>query len=189
MKKLLLVILLAACTSAPVEKKESAVIPPEKPVAVIQGNIGFACDTYCTDKEKSRLAKAEKLANEMIQSQCFEKFWMKAELDSAQNKNKSNAELLNQLKTARFTAPVHYYYSLKNVVGYRNPGKPDIYFNRKYHNNFNECNTVSNAIHEWSHAALEWDHDYKATERRPRSGPYTLNAAADKCCFKDKILQ
>lgn len=187
----ILLILLVGCKK---QEAPSAVDPVETPPvatnpSLIHDGIRFKCDEKCTAVEVQRLAAAQKLANEMIHSPCFEKFWLARKLDPVQTKNKTNAELLLQLRTTIFEAPVEYYYSWKSTIGYRDPGNPKIHFNRKYHDGFNECNTVSNGVHEWTHSALEWEHDYKDTARRPYSGPYSVNAGADKCCFKNKILE
>lgn len=187
-----ILLFLAACSSAPV--KNPTVTEPPQVVATpnhARGHIGFICDADCTPEEVKRLAAAEKLSNEMVHSECFEKFWLKVKLDPGQTKGVPNAKLLEQLREANVTVPVHYYYTWKNVVGARDPGKPDLWFNRKYHNGFNECNTVSNALHEWTHSALEWEHHYYSRDRDAApglSGPYAINDGADKCCFKDKIL-
>ncbi len=177
--KYLLALFLAACTTNQITK-ESATNPPA-PIVAEKGKAGFICDADCTDKEKTKLASAEILVNKVFQSECFEKFFLARELEQKYLNGKSNQEILNKLRTTVLAVPVHYYYSWKGVVGYRQPPKPDIYFNRKFHNNFDTCNTASNAAHEWSHS-LGFEHDFKATATRPFSVSYSINAGFDKCC-------
>lgn len=177
--KYLLAFLLAACTATQTVK-ESATNPPPATTAEI-GKAGFICDADCTDKEKTKLASAEVLVNKVFQSECFAKFFLARELEQKYLKGQSNAAILKKLQSTVLAVPVHYYYSWRGVVGYRQPPKPDIYFNRKFHNNFDACNTASNAAHEWSHS-LGFEHDFNSTSTRPFSVPYSINAGFDKCC-------
>lgn len=140
----------------------------------------FCADAYaCLPYEREKVIAAEQRGIEVMNSQCFADFMQKRRL--VQTNGKTPAQVVSDLRENNLEAPVHYYYEESNVVGYRNPPKPDIYFNRYFHNNYGVCATASNAAHEWSHS-IGYDHDYEPTARRPYSVPYSINAAFTACC-------
>lgn len=158
---------------SPLPKPVPSPIPEVKKVG-----IGFKC-VDCTMKEQSKVIKAEKLANEIVQSKCFEDFvikWKPIDLNG-----KTAKQFVQHLRTTTLEVPVHYYDGKCSVVGYRNVGEPDIYFNRCSHDYYNACDTGSNGTHEWSHV-LGYDHPFRNTPTRGRTGPYTINHAFDACC-------
>lgn len=165
------------------------VTPTVKPSPIpmptgLPGNIGFKCTASCTQDERVRVSQAEIVANQVVHSECFKEFMSRLGLLDEDGNSYDASEVrdvIKDLTTTPLTVPVHYYYSSKNVVGYRNIGADDIYFNRRYHNFYNACDTASNAVHEWSHP-LGYGHPFNPTSWRGRTVPYGINQAIDKCC-------
>lgn len=173
---------------SPVVTKPSPLPSPTITAAPAKGKIGFRCAT-CNESERKRVAEAEKVANEVVQTSCFSNFMLNwGLLDEYGNKIKDPKKVVAHLRSAKLTVPVHYYYSRKGVVGYRNVGEPDIYFNRKFHDYYGACDTASNAVHEWSHV-LDYGHPFKPTSWRGRTVPYAINNAFDQCCEGSKGLR
>lgn len=140
-------------------------------------HIGFHCVT-CTSAEKKKVADAEKLVNELVQGECFEKFLLARPMIWTEGKTRKG--VLDSIKTANLTVPVHFYRGRCKVVGYRNTWAPDVYFNRCHHDYYDAVDTASNALHEWTHP-LGYGHPWKATRDRGYTVPYSMNAAVEKC--------
>lgn len=51
------------------------------------------------------------------------------------------------------TYPIHFYRAETPTIGYMNPGHPEIYLNRRYHDTFSYCHTAANVAHELAHQA------------------------------------
>ena len=143
--------------------------------------LGIYCPSQmdCNTYEQEKVIQAEQRGIQVIASKCFSDFMLKRKL--IQTNGKTPAEVVKDLRENPLIVPVHYYYENSSVVGYRQPPWPDIYFNRKFHNNYGTCATASNAAHEWSHS-IGYGHDFEATARRPYSVPYSINAASTACC-------
>lgn len=157
--------------------------PPPRPAPVEipstpGSGIHFSPVRNYTFEETQVLIVAESLANQLVKSQCFENFMVKRNL--IDTNGKTALEVVQSLKID-LTIPVEMYYKNNNVVGYRTPPAPDIYTNRKYHQGATACARASNLFHEWSHT-VGYTHSYKATKTRPRSVPYSINAAVEVCC-------
>lgn len=59
------------------------------------------------------------------------------------------------------------------TVGYTYPDQADIFMNAYYFDSFREEQIAGNVAHEWMHK-LGFDHDFRATTRRPYSVPYAV---------------
>jgi hypothetical protein len=157
--------------------------PQQSPGTVttpLHKGVHFSPLRYHTTEEKEVVAVAEKLSNDLLQSKCFENFMVTRGL--IDTNGKTAIQVVEDLKTKNLTVPVEMYSAWwSNVVGYRQPPAPDVYTNRKFHAGATACSRGSNLLHEWSHSA-DYDHSYKATALRPRSVPYSINAAFDVCC-------
>ncbi len=144
-----------------------------------KGRIQFSPAKGYTKGELEVLEVAEVLANKLVASSCFENFMVNRNL--IQTNNKSRAEVVKHLRYSHLAVPVVMYYRNNNVVGYRQPPSITIYTNRKFHAGSTACARGSNLTHEWSHA-LGYGHTSRATYSRPRSVPYSINAAFQACC-------
>ena len=65
------------------------------------------------------------------------------------------------------------WYKKWSVVGYGNPGQPEIFMNSYYFNSFTLADIAGNMAHEWCHK-IGFDHDFNRTSRRPYSVPYAI---------------
>lgn len=137
------------------------------------GHIGFSC-VECNAEEKIKVAAAELRANKVVQAPCFEKFMLGWGL--LWTNDKTPAQVVAEIRAARLTVPVHYYYENSSTVGYRNTDKPDLYFNRRFHVFYDVNETASNGAHEWSHV-LGYDHPVRRKSWRGRTVPYAINHA------------
>lgn len=158
--------------------------PPKKPTPVIingepGSGVHFAPARNYSFEELEVLAVSEKLSNDLFKSKCFEDFMVKRNL--IDTNGLTAIEVVTKLKTSDLTVPVEMYYKNNNVVGYRQPPAPDIFTNRKFHKGATACSRGSNLAHEWSHP-LGFTHSFSATRSRPRSVPYSINAAFEVCC-------
>lgn len=166
----------ASCVAASGVVLGAAALPPRG------DNLLFPC-AECDDTQKTKVALAQAMANKIVASDCFHDFMVKRPL--IQTNGETPEQVVTDLRTAKQAAPVHYY--LKRfgvggrVIGYRQPPKPDIYFNNKFHKYYGVCDTASNASHEWSHV-IGYDHAFNATKDRGYSVPYSINAAFEACC-------
>lgn len=171
----------AASKAKPIPSPTPLLLPSPAPIASVRPQAGFLC-IECTEGEKAKLQAAQGLANRLLPSPCFRSFLEGWGLIDTQGKTAS--QVVDHLAGASLTVPVHYYRGRCRVVGYRNPGAPDLYFNRCHHDAFNACQTASNALHEWSHV-LGYTHPFKATSTRGRTVPYAINRAIEACCTNE----
>ena len=103
--------------------------------------------------------------NGLTNLQVYNKIMAGAEEFPQQTAANNVIDLSVQLYTSGWTG--------RNVIGYTNPSTPTIYMNTYFYNYATPIETASNMIHEWTHK-LGFDHDYKATARRPYSVPYAV---------------
>mgnify|MGYP007083436608 CR=1 FL=1 len=138
-------------------------------------------------KETENLKIAEKLANTVVQSTCFERFMLARKMNGMNGKTRQ--QVVDHLRSTKLTVPVKMYYTSKNVIGYRQPPSPTVHTNRKYHGvNSGKSNRyrASNLTHEWSHVL-----GYKHAFRNPSqySVPYSITAAFNACMnIKGELL-
>lgn len=155
--------------------------PPEGLPDDVPMNIQFSPITNYGPRETENLKAAERLANVVVQSACFEKFMVSRKM--IQMNGKTRQQVVDHLKSTKLTVPVTMYYSSKNVIGYRSPPSPVVHTNRKYHgvnSGKSDRYRASNLTHEWSHV-LGYKHDFHATASRPYSVPYSITAAFNAC--------
>ena len=174
--KLILLILLTACSTAP--QKEPAQITV-KPVPVVS-LVNVLSTTNFTEKEKEKLAAYIPVMNNTIASKCFSDFLTSRNM--IKTSNKTAEQVIHDLRTRQVEVHlIAYYKRFSKVHGYTYPDVNKIWLNRKYHSSASLCSEASNLGHELSHK-LGYGHNYKATQSRPFSVPYTINAAFTFCC-------
>ncbi len=61
----------------------------------------------------------------------------------------------------------------RNVVGYTTESSDTVTTNRRFFGSFSEAEVAGHLGHEWLHK-LGFEHDFKATARRPSSVPYAV---------------
>ena len=164
--------------SSPTEVPQNPSVPGNGNVPA-ERRIQFSPVVFYKAQELEVLEIATRLSNEVTASSCFKNFMAKRSL--VQTGGLTNQEVITKVSTTKLTVPVQMYYQNNGVIGYRNPPKPTIYTNRKFHAGASACARASNLTHEWSHV-LGFKHDFKRTKRRPFSVPYSIGAAFEICC-------
>ncbi len=140
----------------------------------------------CTSAEKIRIAKVEDLLKTFIESKCFEDSWRSFKRIEQTNGLDADAIIWKVRLSEVKDIPIVFYWPTwkqsKNVIGYTYPGQPEIYLNRTFRedNTWTVWSELSNEFHEILHK-LGFDHDFKATERRPFSVPYRGNRVVELC--------
>jgi hypothetical protein len=152
-----------------------------RPEPTTKARIGFRCTSSCSKQEREKVERAEVLVNEIVASKCFKDFMLSWGLLDENGKRVNAEKVVSHIRSTTLEVPVVYYYQNNGVVGYRQPPSITVHFNRKFHNYYNDCDTASNALHEWSHA-LEYGHPFNPTSWRGRTVPYALNNAVEECC-------
>lgn len=118
----------------------------------------------CTGFEAQKIHLAQTLVNQVTRTQCF------ADSMYAQG---IGDYWIDAIKGARQNLPVYFYRQNNNVVGFMNPGSPNIYLNRTFHDSFTACKTGSNVTHELVHV-LGFRHKADVA--------YAANYAFEQCC-------
>jgi len=181
--KLLLLTVFILLVSIPNAYSRGAKPPQVKPLPpalqTSKPGVTFSPVKNYTEEELSVLIVAEKLANDLLKSQCFQTFMVNRKL--IETNSKTPLEVVTLLKATNLAVPVEMYYKNNGVVGYRQPPALNIFTNRKFHAGSTACSRASNLTHEWSHS-VGFGHSYRATSSRPYSVPYSINAAFSGCC-------
>lgn len=161
----------------------------------VSAKVKFSPAINYNESDLKALSVAEKLANDLFESECFKSFMSDRETGKHSSKyklhttnGKTAIEVVEHLKSSNITTPVKMYYKNNKVVGYRWTGNPTIHTNSKFHRGANACSRSSNLTHEWSHVA-GYNHTYKANRARPFSVPYSINEAFKKCCKCASMLK
>lgn len=67
----------------------------------------------------------------------------------------------------------------RNVVGYTTESSDTLTINRRFFSTYTPAEVAGNLAHEWLHK-LGFEHDFKATARRPDSVPYELGELVER---------
>jgi hypothetical protein len=67
----------------------------------------------------------------------------------------------------------------RNVVGYTTESSDTLTTNRRFFSGFEPAEIAGHVAHEWLHK-LGFEHDFKATARRPDSVPYELGELVER---------
>lgn len=137
-------------------------------------------ETNFNTRQKVKLNDSLIALDNTLHSECFEKFMLNR--DIIQTNGKTRQDVIDHLRSSTSKVRLKSYYSIKSTVGYTYPNSDTIHLNEKYHQNFNACQKASQLLHEGAHK-LGYGHDFKSTKRRPYSVPYSLNEAAEACCY------
>ena len=186
MRRLFLILSVAALGVGFASKRQATVVSDPTPTPIVE-EIGYTGRHAIfnplrnhTVEEKEAVAKAEVLVNALIDSSCFEQFFLSRGL--IQTDGRTADQVVKHIRSIKELAvPVEMYYDrFSRVVGYRQPPSLTIYTNRKFHAGTYVKDRASNLGHEWLHS-VGYGHDFKATKRRPYSVPYSFNAAMEEC--------
>lgn len=148
------------------------------------------CDETCTTEEALALGSLVKKLNDIESSDCFSKYLLDPSngLDVSQTNFLSRTDAVQLIQMALVMTKISYYSKPRNwftkviVVGYEN-GDGIIHANRLAWQNMGVCEKAANIGHEISHGPpMSFVHDFYATQRRPYSVPYEIEAAVMACC-------
>lgn len=162
------------------------VTPSSTPVQSGDIHFTFKCASTCTSAEVKRLAETEALIEKFIDSACFDTAWLSFKRLEQTNGLKNHGIIDKVRSSSVKNIPIVFYWPTwrqsKNVIGYTYPDQPEIYLNRSFRadSTWTVWSEASNLFHESLHK-IGFDHDFKATERRPYSIPYLGNRAVEFC--------
>jgi hypothetical protein len=74
----------------------------------------------------------------------------------------------------------------RGVVGYTTPSSDTVTTNRRFYSGFDESDIAGHLGHEWLHK-LGFEHDFKATARRPHSVPYALGELIESLAARPSL--
>ena len=160
--------------------------PPQNPLPVyeIGKTKGFSYQCLdCSVDEQGRLARAQGII-----FMCMSMDEFKSDLESFKRIEQDNGikDIASFIRDNGINGiQVRFYwprwYQSKNVVGYTSANDPVIYLNKAFRGkSWNDWAEASNLFHETMHK-IGFEHDFKATERRPYSVPYLANRVIEKC--------
>lgn len=198
MKNLFLIVLLVSNVAhgRAAKRYEPPVVLPSPTVEPIatpsneNGNITFKCAAACTAIEVRNIALVQKAIPFEMAKPCFSEYFTSTKYRSqlVQTNGLDRAGVVASLRSGTVKdIPIIFYWPTwkqsKNVIGYTYPDQPEIYLNRSFRSgsDWSACSEISNELHEATHK-LGYEHDFKATARRPYSVPYTAGAAIMHCC-------
>lgn len=118
----------------------------------------------CTTAEAFKIHATQTLVNNVTQSVCF---------DNEMRKLNVPYGWIDRVQNANIKIPLYYYFEDTQTIGYMNPGSPNVYLNRKFHNTMSKCRVGSNIAHELTHL-LGYRHVVDVA--------YATNFAFEQCC-------
>ena len=142
-----------------------------------------------TAKEKSRLEEARVKLEICVNHPSFKKRFFQADFsgETSQWKDRRRMDIWNHFVSGAETLSpgvdheaditqdiFNPNFWTRNVVGYTYPNTATQWINRRMFKFWKLSRVASNILHEWGHK-LGFDHDHKATKRRPFSICYQLN--------------
>ena len=201
-RRALLVLALTAVTvgmsrKAPVPSPTPSVVVSPSPAPSPSASPTSLRLTYKADKtykaaDLKDLRVAEKLINEVVQSDCWRSYFESEKTRSqlVQTNGKTRSQVVDHIQSTTKEFPITMYYTSSNVLGYRQPPSITIHTNSKYHRSksFSVCSKASNILHESTHG-IGYGHDKARTARRPYSVPYTAGYGLDHCVKKHPLCQ
>lgn len=143
-----------------------------------------------TKTETSKLERSLDLLESYINSDSFREYILNfkylGKQQFANNGGLSNEEVYNLIMSGKeVLSPTkdgvwdisvtiyNTYVRGRNVIGYTYPNTSMQWINRRFFSSFNLAQVGGNMAHEYCHK-LGFDHDFKATVRRPYSVPYVV---------------
>ena len=145
--------------------------------------------------EREKLEKATKLMGEVLNSQEFRDAVFSAEFAGKPgfaNDTRSPQEIYATIRagkenyTAEADGEVDLNVTLENfswfqrkIVGYTTESSDTLTTNRRFFSGFEASEVAGHLAHEWLHK-LGFEHDFKATARRPDSVPYELGDLVER---------
>ena len=147
-----------------------------------------------TPNEISKLIRCEGNLEKIVNSTLFKQEFLRADFsgETSQWKNKTNLEIFEHFMSGAETLQpeidneadifidIFNPKPFQSVVGYTYSYTVMQWINRKFFWALSDAGVEGNLAHEWGHK-LGFDHDFKATARRPFSICYQLNKIINFC--------
>lgn len=181
-------------------------VPTPTPTATavpVRGKIKFkAVEYYSTPAQRTVIAKAEKLVNDTIQSDCFKDFMLKRKM--IQTDGRTIPQVVDHLQTLTGESEVYMYYRcMRNwkcpfgtsAVAYREPPSKAIHMNSAFfYVGMPLCEWAGTMAHESAgHALGNYGHDFNWNAQRDFSVPYSMAGSSSSngdaftsCCKEPK---
>ncbi len=145
--------------------------------------------------ERQKLDQATKLMADVLNSKEFRDAVLSAEFDGKPgfaSDDRSPTEVYATIRAAKenYTDAAdgevdlnlnleNFSWFQRNVVGYTTESSDTLTTNRKFFSGYDATEVAGHLAHEWLHK-LGFEHDFKATARRPDSVPYELGELVEK---------
>jgi hypothetical protein len=145
--------------------------------------------------ERQKLDQATKLMADVLNSKEFRDAVLSAEFDGKPgfaSDDRSPAEVYATIRAAKenYTDAAdgevdlnlnleNFSWFQRNVVGYTTESSDTLTTNRKFFSGYDATEVAGHLAHEWLHK-LGFEHDFKATARRPDSVPYELGELVER---------
>lgn len=129
--------------------------------------------------------EALEMVDRVIHSHCFSGAWLNSKVDESQLNGLTKEKALFLIQTIPVKLNLEAYRANNNTIGYTYKSRDTIWFNRRFHDDFNVCEKSANLAHEIHGHKNGFTHETKATARRKRSAPYVIGDIVKYCCEKD----
>lgn len=128
-----------------------------------------------SEADKEKIVQIGADLEEVVNSAEFKNRVMEAEFIDLSEL--SNQEIYDKVMAQDFEYQLELYnppfWNRRGTIGYTSPSDPIIHLNRWYFDRLESSEVAANLAHEWMHK-IGFDHDRKATRRRPYSVPYMI---------------
>lgn len=133
-----------------------------------------------TAAETARIPLIENALNDFIHDDYFLKYFVdpKNGLDLNQTNGMTALDTVSFIRKSSYHLVISFYWEDTDVIGYHYPDENIIYCNRKFHDIYSITDEMSNVLHEALHA-INFQHDFDPTDRRPNSVNYKANSAVE----------
>ena len=151
--------------------------------------------TGYTAPERQKLEQATKLMADVLNSTEFRDAVLSAEFGGKPgfaSETRSPREIYSTIRAGKenYTASAdgevdlnlkleNFSWFQRNVVGYTTESSDTLTTNRKFYSGYEASEVAGHLAHEWLHK-LGFEHDFKATTRRPDSVPYELGELVER---------
>lgn len=148
--------------------------------------IKFIIPDTISKKYHDELTAAGNVVNALIQTEDFRLKLMNSNMDILQGspsneivaKVKTNADVYRVISSANIELKVNFYSRWwTSAVAYQKNGT--LYLNTRKIGGWGIFDYASTFLHEATHL-MGFSHDFRATSRRPRSVPYTMNTIVEE---------
>ncbi len=174
----------------PVQQPPVDTFEPSAPMRVSLGKV-----TGYSTQERTKLDAATDLLGKVLNSREFRDGVLNATFNGKPgfaSDSRTPSEIYATIRAAKesYTASAdgevdlnlelqNFSWFQRNVVGYTTEASDTLTINRRFFSSYSPAEVAGNLAHEWLHK-LGFEHDFKATARRPDSVPYELGELVER---------